>query len=54
MASSMWADSAEVVHRVPDLGSFPSDKLLNASLFGSVVDPVFEIAAAGFISGLDP
>ena len=39
MASSMWADSADVVHRVPDLGSFPSDTLLNASLSGSVVDP---------------
>ena len=66
MASSMWADSAEVVHRVVDLASFPPDKLLkfqdsgfrhtcfNASLFDSVVDPAYEIAAAVFISGLGP
>ena len=66
MASSMWADSAEVVHRVVDLASFPSDKLLkfqdngmrqtcfHASLSDSVVGTAYEIAAGRFLFCIGP
>ena len=60
----MWAESAEFVHRVVDLASFPHDKLLKfldsgsrhtfCSRVESVVDPAFEIAADRLLFCLGP
>ena len=60
----MWADSAEVVHRVVNLANFPPDKLLkfqdsgfrhtSCSRVDAVVDPACEIAADLFPFCLGP